>query len=287
MKQAPSSPGAIRALYAITMDTVREAFAQRLVWAIYGSTVLILLFLLFVLEIDIVTGAKATISLFGREAMSTATSESLSVFLREVQGVIAVFLYGVSTFVAVFVCAGLTPALYTPGRASLILARPVSRHWLVLGCYLGNVAMVALNVALLIGGSYLILGWKSGYWNPGFLYAVPVTCFLFSVLMALVMLVSVWAESSAAATIVTFLALLFSPILSQKELAARLLGSQTARAIWNGLHMLLPRTYELGAMIIGALRGEGIASGEPLFASAIFGVACLAGAVAVFARKDY
>ena len=38
------------------------------------------------------------------------------------------------------VCASLTPAIFEPGRADLILARPVSRHWVVLGRYLGSVA---------------------------------------------------------------------------------------------------------------------------------------------------
>lgn len=287
MTGASPLPGRFAILCAITEDTIREAFTRRLVWAIYGSSLFILLFLLFVLEIDIVTGAKATISLFGQEAMSTASDESLSTFLREVQGAIAVFLYGVSTFVAVFVCAGLTPALFEPGRVDLVLARPLSRHWLVLGRYLGNVAMVGLNVVLLIGSSYLILGWKSGYWNTGFLYAIPITIFTFCVLMALVMLVSIWTESPAVATIVAFLALLFSPILAQKNLAIRLLGSETARTVWNAFYTVLPRIYELGAMIVTKLRGQPIASWEPILASALFGAICLTGAIILFGRKDY
>lgn len=287
MSGVPALPGAITALSAIVEDTVREAFSRRLVWGIYGSTLVILLFLLFVLEIDIVTGAKATISLFGQEAMSTASEESLSVFLREVQGAIAVFLYGVSTFVAVFVCASLTPAIFEPGRADLILARPVSRHWVVLGRYLGSVAMVALNVVILIAGSYGILGWKSGYWNPGFLYAIPITILAFCVLMALVMVVSIWTESPAVATIVAFLALLFSPILAQKQLAIRLLGSETARAVWNAFYAAVPHIYELGAMIVIKLRNKPIPSWDPILASLLFGAICLLCALYSFSRKDY
>lgn len=287
MNDSPPLPGAFTVLSAIVEDTVREAFTRRLVWGIYGSTLFILLFLLFVLEIDIVTGAKATISLFGQEAMSTASDESLATFLREVQGAIAVFLFGASTFVAVFVCAGLVPAIFEPGRVDLILARPLSRRWVVLGRYLGSVAMVGLNVALLIGGSYGILGWKSGYWNTGFLYAIPITIFAFCVLMALVMLVSIWTESPAVATIVAFLAMLFSPILAQKGLAIRLLGSEAARAVWNGFYAVVPHIYELGAMIATKLRGEPIANWEPVLASALFGTICLLGAILLFSRKDY
>lgn len=287
MPEAKAAASPLRILWALTGDTVREAFTRRLVWAIYGSSLFILAFLLFVLEIDIVTGAKATISLFGQEAMSTASDESLQVFIREVQGAIAVFLYGASTFVAVFVCAGLTPALFEPGRVDLLLARPIARHWLVLARYLGNVVMVGANVVLLVGLSYLILGWKSGFWNTGFLYAMPVTVFTFCVLMALVMLVSLWTESSAVATIVTFLAMLFSPILAQRDLAIRLLGSEAARMVWNAFYAVLPRVYELGALILVKLRGEDIASWEPVLASGVFGALCLAGSLVIFARKDY
>lgn len=287
MSSTPPLPGAFTALSAIVEDTIQEAFTRRLVWGIYGSTLVILLFLLFVLEIDIVTGAKATISLFGQEAMSTASEESLTVFLREVQGAIAVFLYGVSTFVAVFVCASLTPAIFESGRADLILARPISRHWVVLGRYLGSVAMVALNVVILIAGSYGILGWKSGYWNPGFLYAIPITILAFCVLMALVMVVSIWTESPAVATIVAFLALLFSPILAQKQLAIRLLGSETARAAWNAAYTAVPHIYELGAMIVIKLRNKPIASWDPILSSLLFGAICLLCALYSFSRKDY
>ncbi|MCC7342467.1 MAG: hypothetical protein IT170_15405, partial [Bryobacterales bacterium] len=51
MSRRPSLPGALPAFSAIAEDTIREAFTRRLVWGIYGSTLFILLFLLFVLEI--------------------------------------------------------------------------------------------------------------------------------------------------------------------------------------------------------------------------------------------
>lgn len=287
MSDTQPTASSLRVLWVLTMDTLREAFTRRLVWAIYGSTLFILAFLLFVLEIDLVTGAKATISLFGQEAMSTGSDESLFVFIREVQGAIAVFLYGVSTFVAVFVCAGLTPALFEPGRVDLLLARPIARCWLLLARYLGNVLMVGLNVLLLVGCGYLILGWKSGFWNSGFLFAIPLTFFTFCVLMALVMLVSLWTESAAVATIVTFLVMLFSPILAQRDLAIRLLGSEAARAVWNALYSVAPRVYEIGALILVQLRGEALPSWEPLVSSALFGIVCLVAALVIFERKDY
>lgn len=286
-KPAAIRPTGLRTLLAIVEDTLREAFARRIVWAIYASSLLILLFLIFVLEIDIVSGAKATISLFGQEAMSTGSEDTLSVFIREVQAAIAVFLYGVSTFIAVFVCAALTPALYEQGRVDLLLARPIARAWIVLGRFLGNVLMITPSVLFLVAGSYLILGWKSGFWNPGFLYAIPASIFTFSALMCLVFFVAIWSESAAIATIVTFLAMLFSPILAQKDLAIRLLGSEAARALWNIAHAITPKVYEIGALIPMKLRGQPIETWEPATTTALVSTACLWAAIVLFARKDY
>ncbi|MCW5964119.1 MAG: ABC transporter permease [Bryobacterales bacterium] len=275
------------AFAALVSDTVREAFARRIVWGIYGSSAFVLAFLAFVLEIDIVSGAKATITLFGQEAMSTGSVERLNEFIGYIQGAIAAFLYAVSTFIGVFVCAGLSAAIFEAGRAELLLARPLPRGLILLARYTGSVLMVALNVLLLIGGSYLILGAKSGFWNLAFLWAIPITCFLFSVLMALVLLVAVVAENAAVAMIVTFVAMVFSPILAQNDLAIRLLPSQFARNLWKAGYLVLPKVYELGAMLLTLVRGDEVESWLPVTSSAAFAAAALALAWLLFARRDH
>ncbi|MCU0226208.1 MAG: hypothetical protein MUF01_01095 [Bryobacterales bacterium] len=274
------------AFYALLADTIREAFARRIVWGIYGSTAFVLAFLAFVLEIDIVSGAKATISLFGQEAMSTGSADRLQAFVGYIQGAIAAFLYGVSTFVGVFVCAGLSASLFEPGRAELLLARPVPRGLILAARYLGSVLLIAANVVLLIGGSWLILGAKSGFWNPQFLWAIPVTGFVFSVLMALVMLVTVLTGNSAVAMIVTFVAMVFSPILAQQDLAIRLLPSTFARNLWKAAYLAVPKVYELGALLLTLVSGEPTDATPLLQSSALFAAACLLAAWLLFARQD-
>lgn len=272
---------------ALVLDTVQEAFARRIVWALYGSTVFVLAFLSFVLEIDIVSGAKATISLFGQEAMSTGSLERLNQFIGYIQGAIASFLYAVSIFIGVFVCAGLSAALFEPGRAELLLARPLPRVLMLAARYCGSVLMVALNVLLLVGGSYLILGAKSGYWNPAFLWAIPLTGFTFCVLMALVLLVTVVTGNAAVAMIVTFVTMIFSPILAQNDLAIRLLPSQFARNVWKAGYLALPKVYELGGLLLALVRGEAAEDWMPLYSSAIFAGMALALSWLVFERRDH
>lgn len=282
--QIPALP---LAFYALVSDTVREAFARRLVWGIYGSSGFVLLFLTFVLEIDIVSGAKATISLFGQEAMSTRDMEQLNEFIGYIQGAIATFLYAVSSFVGVFVCAGLTAALFESGRTEMLLARPVPRFLILLARYTGAVLMVGLNVVLLVGGSYLILGMKSSFWNPAFLYAIPITCFAFCVLMALVLLAAVATENAAVAMIVTFVAMVFSPILAQNDLAIRLLPSEFARGIWKAFYMALPKVFELGSLLLTLVSGDAVKNWQPVTSSGVFALCAVGLAIVLFSRRDH
>jgi len=275
------------AFAALVVDTVREALARRIIWGIYGSSAFVLAFLAFVLEIDVVSGARATISLFGQEAMSTGNAERMHQFVGYIQGAIAAFLYAVSTFIGVFVCAGLSASLFEAGRAELLLARPLPRAVILFARYAGSVLIVGFNVVLLIVGSYLILGLKSQFWNPAFLWAIPITCFLFSVLMALVLLVAVVTENAAVAMIITFVAMVFSPILAQNDLAIRLLPSSFARGIWKAGYLTLPKVYELGSMLLTLVRGEEVDTWMLVTSSGIFGIAALGLAWWLFAHRDH
>lgn len=272
---------------ALVMDTLREAMARRMVWGVYGASGVILLFLLFVLEIDIVSGAKATISLFGQEAMSTAEMEQLHQFVAFVQGAIAAFLYAVSALIAVFLCAGLCGTLIDPGRVDVLLARPLPRATILLARYTGAVLIGGGNVLLLVLASWLILGWKSGFWNGAFLYAIPVTCFLIAALMALVMLASILTGNTAVAMIASFLLVVFSPILAQNDLAVRLLPSEFARGIWKAMYLSTPKVFELGALLVSLIGGNTAIRWQPVLSTGIFMAIALGIAVWIFERRDH
>ena len=50
---------------ALVRDTFREALARKIFWGLFGLSTLMILFFLFLMRIDIVEGATATVSLFG------------------------------------------------------------------------------------------------------------------------------------------------------------------------------------------------------------------------------
>jgi ABC-2 type transport system permease protein len=269
---------------SLLQDTFREAFARLIFWGLYGLSTALILFFLFIMKIDVVEGARATISLIGQSGGRTQDIQNL---VRTVQGGIAAFLYTWGMALAVFASAGLVPTMLEPGRIELLLSKPVTRHHLLLGRYLGNLLVVAFNMVYLVLGIWLIFGWKTGVWGAGFLWTIPLTVFIFAVLLAMIMLVSVLFESAALSVMVTFGLMLMSPILAQTKLAERLLSSQWSRNLWKGLYYVVPKVFDLGYMSMSLVRGRPVESLMPIWSSALFLAAALGAALYIFSKRDY
>jgi ABC-2 type transport system permease protein len=269
---------------ALISDTFREALARKIFWVLFGLSTLLIVFFLFILRIDIVSGATATITLFGRETTSNPDAARL---VRGVYGGIATFLYTWGMFLAVFASAGLVPSVLEPGRIELLLSKPLSRVHILLGRFAGNVLVVALNTTYLVLGVWAILGVKTGIWSPAFLISIATTTFIFSVLLAVVVLIGVWLESAAAATMITVALMIISPILAQTSLMMRLLSSEWSRNLWRVLYYSLPKVYEIGKMTLDAIQSRTFAGFTPIWTSALFGVVMLGAALAIFERRDF
>ncbi|HEX5228712.1 MAG TPA: ABC transporter permease subunit [Bryobacteraceae bacterium] len=269
---------------ALIRDTFREALARKIFWVLFGLSVLQILFFLFLLRIDIVAGASATVTLFGRQTPGGANVDTL---VRGVYGGIATFLYTWGMFLAVFASSGLVPSVLEPGRIELLLSKPLSRAHILLGRYAGNVLVVALNNAFLVLGVWAILGVKTGMWSPVFLISIATTTFIFAVLLSVVVLIGVWIESAAAATMITVALMIMSPILAQTNLMMKLLSSEWSRNVWRVLYYTFPKVWELGRMTLDAIRLGTFSGFMPIWTSALFGLAVLGGALAIFARRDF
>ena len=268
---------------AIVIDTFREALARWIFIGLFTLSTLMILFFLFVMKIDLVEGATATISLMGLNSRSIDASR----LVQNVYGGIATFLYTWGMGLTVFASAGLIPRVMEPGRIELILSKPVSRTHILVGRYIGNIVVVAGNVCYLMVGVWTILGIKTGIWKPNFLYGILTTIFTFSVLLTVVTLVGVMVESTALATMVTTALMIVSPLLAQTGLAMRLLSSETSRAIWRGLYYALPKIYDMGTITLNAVRGQPIESWMPVWSSAMFGVVVMSASVAIFSRRNF
>ncbi len=269
---------------ALIRDTFREAFARKIFWGLFGLSTLMILFFLFLLKIDLVEGAMATVSLFGRTANRTTDVDRL---VRSVYGGIATFLYTWGMFLSVFASAGLIPSVLEPGRIELLLSKPVSRTHILLGRYVGNILVVACNVIFLVLGVWTILGVKTGIWSKTFLVSIATSVFIFAVLLSVVVLIGVLFESAALATMITVGLMIMSPILAQTSTMLRLLSSEWSRQIWRTLYYALPKVYDLGKMTLDAIQSQTFEGYMPIWTSALFGVVMMSAALAVFARRDF
>jgi len=268
---------------ALVRDTFHEAFARKIFWGFLACSTALILFFIFIMKIDVVQGAVATISLFG----NTSRGEDVHRMVRQVHGAIAAFLYTAGMFLAVFASAGLIPSIFEPGRIELLLSKPVERYHILLGRYLGNLLVIAGNIFYLVFAVWVIFGLKTGVWTYGFLLSSVLTVFVFAVLLTVVVLIGVLWESAVVATMVTFGIVIISPILAQQRLLERLLNSEWSRNMVRGIYYVLPKAFDLGQMVRNLVLGNAITDWMPVWSSALFGAVMLSAALYAFSRRNY
>src|SRR3984893_11247162 len=274
----------LRATTALIHDTFREAFARKIFWGLFGLSVVMILFFLFILKIDIVEGGVATVSLFGGTSNRTQDVDRI---VRGVYGGIATFLYTWGMFLSVFASSGLIASVLEPGRIELLVSKPVARTHILLGRYAGNVLVVSCNIIYLVLGVWTILGVKTGIWSPMFLISIATTIFIFAVLLSVVILIGVLFESAALSTMVAVALMIMSPVLAQTSTMLRLLSSEWSRQVWRTLYYSLPKVYDLGKLTLDAIQSRTFNGFMPIWTSALFGAVVLAGALAIFRRRDF
>ena len=268
---------------ALIRDTFREAFARKIFWGLFALSALMILFFLFLVQIDIVAGGVATVTRFGGSARTMQAQQ----VVRGVYAGIATFLYTFGMFLAVFASSGLIPSVLEPGRIELLLSKPLTRSHIVLGRYAGNILVVLLNTTFLVCGVWIILGIRTGIWSPVFFVAIVTTTFIFAVLLAVVVLIGVMFESAALATMVAVALMIVSPILAQTSLMMRLLSSQWSRDLWQVLYQIFPKVWDLGHITLDAIQHGTFDGAAPIATSAAFGIAVMGAALWVFQRRDF
>jgi len=274
----------LRVSAALVRDTFREALARKVFWGLFGLSTALILFFLFIMRIDVVEGARATVSLFGQPS---GKATEVSKLVRQVHAGMASFLYSAAMFLAVFASAGLVPTIFEAGRIELLLSKPVARYHILLGRYLGNLLVVTLNICYLVAGVWLIFGWKTGVWNRSFLNAILTSAFMFAVLLSAIILVSVLSESAALAIMIAFGLMVVSPILAQHEIMVKLLSSEWSRQVWKGLYYALPKVFDVGRMKMDLVMGRPVGSLAPVWSSAAFAVVMLGAGVYSFSKRNF
>lgn len=271
-------------LWSIIQLTFRESFARKTFLAFLGISTLVCLLFLFALNLDIVHGVESYVSIFGREIEE---SFHLQEIIFGIESVIAVALYTAGLFMALFATSGLIPSFLEKGSIDLLIAKPISRFQILLGRYLGAVAIVAFNVFYLVIFSWLILSLKTGIWNGGFLLAGVIIVLTFAILFSLMTFLGIVVHSGAFSLMITYLILFFSPLLLERDKIYALLSSRVYGYLMDAIYHFFPRTAELGNITRLLVQGAEVPSWGPLWTSLGFAVIMLTSSHIIFSRKNF
>jgi ABC-type transport system involved in multi-copper enzyme maturation permease subunit len=207
--------------------------------------------------------------------------------VRGVQGGLAAFLYTIGMFLAVFASAGLISAIFEPGRIELLLSKPVARLHILLGRYLGNLLVIAVNLLYLVLGVWVVFGVKVGIWRVGFLWSAAFSLLIFSVLLTVILLMGVLWESTAVTVLGTFGVMILASVVSTHSQLIKLLSSETSRNVVRVLYYVLPKPVDIGRIASDVSRGNPVGDWMPVWSTALFGIAILSLSVYLFQRKNF
>ena len=269
---------------ALILDTFQEARARWLFWGLFGLSTLLIAIFLFVLRIDVVQGA---VSLMGIQGTAHPIYD-IRRFVNVSYAWVSIALYIWGTFLAIFASAGLIPSVLEAGRISLLLSKPLTRTMLLTGRYLGNILIVVINHVYLICSIWLVIGIKTNIWQTRFLLAIPISIFIFAVLLCVVVLIGVVFESAALSIMAPAALMLISTILAQRQIVVRLLDSEWSRNLWLAFYWIVPKFFDLGSAMKQIIQYDRDANWiTPVWTSAIFGLVVLSSAMYVFHRRDF
>jgi hypothetical protein len=167
----------------------------------------------------------------------------------------------VAILVGVVISSFFIPNMLRKGTIDMLLAKPIRRPTLLIYKYIGGLSFVFLNSALAIGGTWLVLGLRSGVWAPGFLMTIGTLTFFFAILYSVSALFAVLTRSAIVAILMTCLiwVLLWCVGLAHQGLSAvskdESLSQQFKDNGWgwaftasDTLHAVLPRTSDIGVL---------------------------------------
>jgi ABC-2 type transport system permease protein len=284
----------MRSLAANFEDVFREAAARWTLVAYFILSSLVVLLFAFAINLDIVNGALAGARLFGRSIEMGGERIDLDRLVLGFESGFAALLYAVGTFLAIFATAHLVPRLQEKGTIDLYLSRPVGRARLLLSRYAAGLALAGSNVLYLMGAIWGIVVWKTGIAHPRFLLAAAVILFGIAALLAFAFLVGVVTSSTGVSIMAAYGLFFFSAILAGHARIEAAMSHPWQAALVRGLYWTLPKTAELGRAAVALVgsgelpaRITGSLSASPFLTTAAFGAACLAGACALFRRKDF
>lgn len=170
----------------------------------------------------------------------------------EIQGAVAVAVAGWAGIpISLIMTAWIFPRMTRPGALDLVITKPISRPMLYLYRYLAGGTFAFLNAALLIGGSWLVLSFRSDWWNGWYLLNVPLLVFLFLVFYSISAFFGMLTRNTIVAIVASLLAWgavgSFSWFYTFIQADHRMMGAEYSEEFLEAIditHAILPKAGE-------------------------------------------
>ena len=212
---------------------------------------------------------------------------------------------------ALIFTASFIPGMLEKGNIEILVSKPIHRSSLLVYKYVGGLLYVFLLSVILIGGSWLALSLRSGFWNPTYLYSIGVQTFYFAILYSVSVLFGVLWRSWIGSILMTILAwIVFTgscTVYSYVHMPIPLFElSPFWLSVVDTLYYILPKPSHLSTLNIlelasanlgetmmadsgaaGEIVPEGVSWTMVLSTSSAFIVAMLGLSCWRFSRKDY
>jgi ABC-type transport system involved in multi-copper enzyme maturation permease subunit len=277
-------------MLTIIKNTFREALAKKIFIGYYIFYAIVVLFMLFLVNLDTVEGV---ISL----ADTKQTVHMVEKGFLDLSWALILFFSLIST-------SSFIPSMLEKGTIDLLISKPVSRMTIILSKYLGAVLFMFLSMIFLLGSIWLILSAKSGYWDFGFLITIPLITLAFAVMYGIVVFIGLTTQSTIISILVNlFLIFVLCPILSVREgIIFTFVKNSGVQFVFNFFYWILPKPGEIKDIAVSLLMdkkinfwatsvnmeaGDFTASWMSLITSLLFCIVLLSYSIFYFSKKDY
>ncbi|WP_437590937.1 hypothetical protein [Sorangium sp. So ce1000] len=279
----------MRAALTVAGDLLREAASRRWFLALGIGVTMALVVIGGALQLEVVDGALAATRLFGKE-VGRGQIRSVDVALRYVGRALSyVLFYGGLAF-GIVSCADFGPSLLSPGRIEHLLSLPVRRFELLLGTFLGVLALSLLSTLYGAVGITLIFGVKAGVWMASPIVAALLASVTFAGIYGAMLTTAVMVRSAALSAAVGIALFFLGIVAGYREQLESFFEPGLARGAFLAATLALPRVSALAdaaadIAVAAAIKGDVLAS--QVAGLLVFGLAALALGIHVFEEKDF
>ena len=137
----------------------------------------------------------------------------------------------VAVFVGLIVTSPMIPETFRSGSLHLLLSKPVSRPLIYLTKFFGGTLFVLVNIAFLLTGLFLLVGWRLGIWNSGLLLCIPLLLFVFVIFYSVSALVGLIWNNPIICVVVCIVFWVFCLIIGVLESSLRIPAQWTPQVV--------------------------------------------------------